>query len=254
MDQEDEHGIHSPQALNIDPELFISFPMPQSFSAKSALSEIRSSFQLTANPELAPAMKAYMKQIADYFGIPAPQRRIIQKEIISHWKFVPLPELSPLLELLLAQPERELHYLAMEWLYQRKKEYKPDTIQLIEHFLTTTSWWDTVDFIAARILGTWAEKYPKEAKPIIRKYIKSPNFWLNRSAMLHQLFYRDKTDKDLLEDCILPHISNKEFFLRKAIGWCLRSYAASNPEWVREFVNTHELSPLSRKEALKHLS
>ena len=47
---------------------------------------------------------------------------------------------------------------------------------------------------------------------------------------------------------------DSDFFLRKAIGWALRDYARTDPAWVRSFAETHELSPLSRREALKHLS
>jgi 3-methyladenine DNA glycosylase AlkD len=51
-----------------------------------------------------------------------------------------------------------------------------------------------------------------------------------------------------------PSIDDDEFFVRKAIGWALREYARVEPAWVIAFVDSHPLSPLSRREALKHLT
>ena len=68
-----------------------------------------------------------------------------------------------------------------------------------------------------------------------------------------QLGRRDRVDRELLADLIRPNLSDREFFIRKAIGWALREYARIDPEWVRTYAATHDLSPLSRREALKHL-
>jgi 3-methyladenine DNA glycosylase AlkD len=78
--------------------------------------------------------------------------------------------------------------------------------------------------------------------------------WLNRTTLIFQLNYKSKTDEGLLFACIEKQIDSKEFFIRKAIGWALRQYARTNPESVVVFVDAHNLSPLSRREALKHFS
>ena len=220
---------------------------------EALLREIRSIFEEAANPSAARGMMIYMKDIAPYFGIAAPARRKFQREIFDAYTSCDGQQFSDMLSMLLRQPERELHYLAMDWLYHTRQSFTAATIHLLEHFLTTKSWWDTVDFLSTRCLGAWAAMFPKEAKPIIRRYIQSDNFWLNRSAILHQLHYGANTDTALLVDCILPHAGVKEFFVQKAIGWALRHYARTNPVWVREFVNTNPLAALSRREALKHL-
>ena len=74
--------------------------------------------------------------------------------------------------------------------------------------------------------------------------------------MICQLGRRGGTDTALLADVITPNLDDREFFVRKAIGWALREYARTDPNWVRAFVRTHEdrLSPLSRREAMKHLA
>ena len=62
----------------------------------------------------------------------------------------------------------------------------------------------------------------------------------------------------LLADVLTPNIGyagEQVFFSRKAIGWALRDYAWTSPDWVRAYVADHpDLSGLSRREALKHLS
>ena len=58
----------------------------------------------------------------------------------------------------------------------------------------------------------------------------------------------------LLYDCIEPNRADREFFIRKAIGWALRAYAWVDPDEVERYCATHELSPLSRREALKNIA
>jgi len=77
--------------------------------------------------------------------------------------------------------------------------------------------------------------------------------WLNRSAILFQLGYKQKTNADFLFSECLKQSQSKEFFIQKAIGWALREYAKSNPEIVRQFVENSNLKPLSTKEALKNI-
>ena len=62
----------------------------------------------------------------------------------------------------------------------------------------------------------------------------SDNMWTNRSAILHQLKFKQETDTDLLFKIIKQHSDSKEFFIQKAIGWALREYAKTNSEVVKE--------------------
>jgi 3-methyladenine DNA glycosylase AlkD len=82
----------------------------------------------------------------------------------------------------------------------------------------------------------------------------SPVFWHQRLCILFQLGYKSKTDLVLLVQVILALNTSKEFFIQKAIGWILRQYARTNANWVCEFVEENELMPLSKREALKHIS
>jgi 3-methyladenine DNA glycosylase AlkD len=81
------------------------------------------------------------------------------------------------------------------------------------------------------------------------------SFWIRRIAMTHQLGWRRETDEARLFGYALRLAPEREFFIRKAIGWALRDYAKWAPQNVRRFVDAHEdlLSPLTVREARKHL-
>lgn len=81
------------------------------------------------------------------------------------------------------------------------------------------------------------------------------NLWVRQASVLAHLRHKDETNLGLLSETIDALAPERDFFIRKAIGWVLREYAKTDPEWVRRFVRAREgtLSGLSRREALKHL-
>ena len=83
--------------------------------------------------------------------------------------------------------------------------------------------------------------------------MSSGNIWLQRTCLLFQLSYRSETDVDLLVKLIGELNGSKEFFINKAIGWILREYSKTDAEFVINYVDSIDLAPLSRREALKWL-
>ena len=153
-----------------------------------------------------------------------------------------------------SKPQRELQYCAIEILIkQLKGNYKKEDIQLIEKLISTNSWWDSVDTIAKNILGQYLLEYPLEIENVITPFSNSENIWLNRSAILFQLGYKQKTNFELLKSECEKHKNKNDFFIRKAIGWALREYAKTNSEAVKNYVDSSDLKPLSKKEALKNI-
>jgi 3-methyladenine DNA glycosylase AlkD len=147
-----------------------------------------------------------------------------------------------------------LHYCAIEILIKNlKNNYIKDDIQLIEKLITTNSWWDSVDFLAKYLLGNYLLQFPEETDSVILKLSSSENMWLNRSAILFQLGYKEKTNFDVLKLVCEKHKMSTEFFIQKAIGWALREYAKTDPQAVRDFVSSSNLKKLSEKEALKNM-
>lgn len=217
---------------------------------------VKEKFQQNANPEYAQQMAAYMKYHFPYLGLGTPLRKTLLLDIKSQTAEPQLNELESVILELWAMEEREFQYVALYLLQKNLNKLTPKNIPFILELIPQKSWWDTVDALAGSIISGILKKHPNELIPLIEPCISSNNFWINRTAIIAQLKFHKITNTDFLTQAIVPHISNKEFFLRKAIGWSLRQYAKSNPHWVIDFVNQYEdqLSGLSKREALKHIN
>jgi 3-methyladenine DNA glycosylase AlkD len=213
--------------------------------------------QLTtaANPSQALEMKIYLRNRYSFFGVKAPERKAILKTTIDTYKSqLDRPATITIVKELYKQPQRELHYCAVE-LTSRflKKKFQKEDSAFIQELITTHSWWDTVDMIAKHHLGGYLKLFPEETTGVIQSYSDSDNLWLNRSAILFQLEYKQETDAALLFQLCLKHKDTGEFFINKAIGWALREYGKTNPKAVVDFVSSNCLSPLSEQEALRKI-
>jgi 3-methyladenine DNA glycosylase AlkD len=215
---------------------------------------LETAFAANKKPENAFAMAKYMKNNFPFFGIKTEERRRIFKEIWKQNKQEVTANARAIALELYTKPKREFQYCAIEILIKELKgNYIKEDIQLIEKLILNNSWWDSVDTIAKYILGEYLLEFPLETKNVIERFSKSDDMWLNRSAILFQLGYKQKTNPDFLFSECLKQSHSKEFFIQKAIGWALREYAKSNPEDVQEFLKTNTLKPLSKKEALKNM-
>jgi 3-methyladenine DNA glycosylase AlkD len=211
-------------------------------------------FQKNSNAVNAFHMAKYMKNHFVFFGIKTIERRKLFREIWKENKQEITVNARAIALALYAKEQRELHYCAIEIIIKELKgNYKKDDIKFIEKLITTNSWWDSVDTISKYILGQYLLEFPESIEKTIEKFSNSDNMWLNRSVILFQLGYKEKTNFDLLKSICIQHQSSSDFFIKKAIGWALREYAKSNPEEVKEFVAVNNLMTLSRKEALKNL-
>jgi 3-methyladenine DNA glycosylase AlkD len=226
---------------------------------KTYLKTLQSEFESHANPKIAAQQKAYMRNQFEYFGIKTPQRREIQKSFLSK-EFLPKKsEAFQIVKTLWQKPQRDYQHFAQELAFKYKKELEKEDIQLFEFMIINKSWWDTIDFIAPKFLNQYFKSFPKKRDFYVEKWLESENIWLQRSAILFQLKDKEKVDTHLLTSIITFLISSKtaskEFFINKAIGWILREYSKTNPNWVIDFVekNKTELSNLSKREALKCL-
>lgn len=213
-------------------------------------------FQSEANSSLAIPMKAYMKNKFEYYGIKTPHRREICKAILKECKALNRKDTLILAKKLYNQPQRELHYLALELLLQNfKNKLDKSDIEWMEWFVTNNSWWDSVDVVAPKLMAQYFKEFPAERNKKVEEWIASENIWLIRSAILFQLKYKKETDLAFLFNLILRVCHTKEFFINKSIGWILRENAKTNPRAITEFIetNTNKLSNLSIREGLKHV-
>lgn len=219
----------------------------------SYLVEIQKHFEPYADEEQGAAMAAYMKNHFRFLGIKAPLRKELLKDFITNHGKPSREDLSDIIIGLWSLPQREYQYCAMEIAQRSLAKPLPDDMLLITYMLEYKQWWDSVDFIASNLVGNTFSKLPEVRDSYFPTWVKSDDMWLNRTAILYQLKYKNQTDKDRLTAAINPHIESKEFFHQKAIGWALRQYSKFNPDWVQAFIKSNELAPLSKREASKYL-
>lgn len=209
-------------------------------------------FEENRNEERARQMSAYMRNLFPFLGIQTPKRRELSREFLKEarkkqavdWEFV---------KRCWAKEEREYQYLALDYLKRMEKWLTArDTVKLKELVLDK-SWWDTVDVID-KLIGNIALNHPKINEKLL-EWSVADNIWLRRIAINHQRGRKEKTDTQLLEKVIVNNLGQTEFFIQKAIGWALREYSKTDPEWVRRFIKKHEgkMAPLSIREASKYL-
>jgi 3-methyladenine DNA glycosylase AlkD len=214
---------------------------------------IESEFSAMANKSNAKAMEKYMKGISKYFGIKAEERKSLSRKYINNNGLPQYNEIEFIIHECWESPYREMQYFAMELLLKYKKQWPAHAIKLIEYMIVTKSWWDTVDYIASNLAGTWFMKYPSEMDKITGMWNTSDNMWLIRSSIIFQLKYKADTNTALLFSYIREHTNSKEFFIKKAIGWSLRQLSKTDADAVKIFIRSTPLQPLSLKEASKYL-
>lgn len=204
------------------------------------------------DPEKADGMARYMKNQFEFLGVQTPVRRKAIASLFREAKVSKGPIDWQLIHQLWEKNEREYPYVAIDYLKRAKKCLVADDIQTLKKLIMTKSWWDTVDILASHLVGYIVKTYP-QCESVMDEWIEDENMWVRRTAILHQLSYKEETDVEKLFSYCIRHADDKEFFIAKAIGWALREYAKTNPEAVLQFVENTPLQNLSKREALKHL-
>jgi 3-methyladenine DNA glycosylase AlkD len=210
-----------------------------------------------ADEAKAEGMKAYLLSQFEFLGLAAPVRRAAVKAI-GKVKWQSAADLFAAAELLWQKPEREYRYTAIDLLRQHSGQLSVNDLPALQALLLRESWWETVDGLSAVIADVMhaAVQQQPNAAFAMDVWLKHPSHWVRRSAMLHQLGWRLDTDTTRLFGYATQLADEKEFFIRKAIGWALRDYARWNPQAVTEFLVQHRehLSGLTVREAAKHLA
>ncbi|MFC4698435.1 DNA alkylation repair protein [Enterococcus aquimarinus] len=208
-------------------------------------------FYQAANPQKAIAMEAYMRNQFKFLGITAPERKILTRDFFKtidratiDWEFV---------QQCWEKDEREFQYLAIAYLTKVKQRLTVEDIPRLRQLIVTKSWWDTIDSLD-KLVGYVALHHPTVEATLL-DWSTDDNIWLRRVAIDHQILRKEQTNPVLLEKIICHNFGQKEFFINKAIGWSLRDYSKTNPEWVKAFIARHQdqMAPLSIREASKYI-
>ncbi|MEA2682154.1 MAG: hypothetical protein QOK05_482 [Chloroflexota bacterium] len=219
---------------------------------------IRAGLAAAADPDRAPRMQAYMKSSMPYRGVAsAGVGAVCRAAFAAH----PLAGFdswhATCLELWRGAAFREERYAAIALTGDRRyREHQgPAALPMYEEFIVDGAWWDHVDEVAVNRIGPLLLTHRGTLRPMLLTWSSVPDMWRRRASIIAQVGLKRAVDTDLLRACIDPNLADREFFIRKAIGWALRSYAWAEPVWVRSYVGENEarLSGLSRREALKNI-
>ncbi len=214
---------------------------------------IKKLFESHSNPERAIPMSKYMKDQFSFYGIAAADRKNLYKDFLKtekkqdsiDWKFI---------EQCYADNHREFQYLVYDYLLAMKKQLSFEDISSVKALVKKKSWWDTVDMLA-QVVGNIALK-DSRVDALMLAWSQEENIWVQRIAILYQLRFKEKTNTTQLVQILLNCVGTNEFFINKAIGWALREYSKTNPDWVRDFLEKYreQMANLSIREASKYLS
>lgn len=206
-----------------------------------------------SDPELARQMESYMRNKFKFYGLKTPERRKSYLDLIKlekankkiDWKF---------LDQAWADDHREAQYFVCDYLIALEKYLKFEDIDHIFNYVKSKQWWDTIDSLIKPIgnIGLRDDR----VNDLMLAWSKDDDFWVRRVAIEHQLLRKEKMNVELLNAILENNLGSSEFFINKAIGWALRDYSKTNPDWVKNFINKHhtEMATLSIKEGSKYLS
>lgn len=199
-----------------------------------------------------------MKSEMPFLGVPKPERTRALRPVLAAWRPDDRATWEATIRCLYDEAGfREERYAALALLAARQGTpwRDPGIVPLVEHLVTEGAWWDLVDETAGSTVSPVHRAFPVELGAVVRGWAVHDDLWLRRTAVLSQLGWGADTDRALLTEVIEANAERPEFWLRKAIGWALREVSHRDPDWVRAFLAQHgdTLSPLSRREAAKHL-
>lgn len=214
--------------------------------------KIKGLFEKNRDEEKAEKMGAYMRNLFPFYGIATSKRRSFYKDLLKNekkskqidWDF---------LDKCWEDEYREFQYVVIDYLATMQKYLTFDDVSHIKKYIKTKQWWDTIDGLD-RIVGDIVF-VDERINKLMLEWSTNEDFWMRRVAIDHQLCRKDKTNIELLEQILVNNLGCTEFFINKAIGWSLRDYSKTNPEWVKSFIEKYRdgMDKLSIKEGSKYI-
>jgi len=224
-------------------------------SVAKASEYARRALEEQADPEKAKAMQSYMKTDMPFYGVQKKSMVPILRQITRDFPPQSQEEYERLVRGLWELPHREEKHLALGVAVRNKAFITSESIGLYKQLIVEGHWWDLVDDVATHMIRPLVIGFPSETWPAVDTWIDDDDMWLRRTAIICQVGAKESTDPDRLFDFCQRRMHEKEFFIRKAIGWALREYAKTDGPAVAAFATTHResLSGLSYREATKHI-
>lgn len=223
-------------------------------STSGTADRIRDALAAVADPDRAGPMQAYMKSEMPLLGVLKPARTEALRPILADLPADREVWLATAASLWEQAQFREERYAALAVLRDRRCRglWASTDLPVLHHLITTGAWWDLVDETAVFLLGPLRRRWRWNVRP----WAIADDMWLRRAAIICQVGAKQETDAVLLAEVLTPNVGDRRFFVAKAIGWALRDYARTDPQWVRGFLAEHgeRMAPLSVREAGRHLA
>ncbi|UCD76000.1 MAG: DNA alkylation repair protein [Phycisphaerales bacterium] len=216
---------------------------------------IQTRFRRHADPARAQWTKAYLKTDMPAYGLRKEHREVIHREFQERFEITSRAQYRRAIETFWSMSHREHKHFAI-WLACTWDKYITiASVPLYERMIRQGAWWDLVDGLAIDAVGLVVLNEPEKMNAKTERWIDDPHLWIRRTAIICRIGHKDRTDRRILFNHCLRRAHEKEFFIRKAIGWALRADAKTAPDAVRKFLiaNRDKLSGLSLREAGKHL-
>jgi alkylated DNA nucleotide flippase Atl1/3-methyladenine DNA glycosylase AlkD len=230
--------------------------VPKKRSHAAEVRAIAATLRPLGTPERAEGCKLYLKSDLQFLGVATPPLRTAARDWLRERPDLDRPVLVAVVEALWKQPVHELRAFGIELLSARRALLQSEDLDLLEDLLRRSRSWAYVDTLAIQIVGTLVERDAR-LNARLDRWAKDGDFWIRRSALLALLLPLRRGEGDWprfvrYADTLLHE---KEFFIRKAIGWVLREVAKKHPERVRTFLREREgkVSGVTRREAERYL-
>jgi 3-methyladenine DNA glycosylase AlkD len=219
--------------------------------------EIDGALRAARNPERAAKERAYLKSQLVHYGASVPVIRSVAKRAATRHPDLGHDEVIDLVNALWVEPVHERRVAAVELLDLYVDRLRTDDADLLERLLRESRTWALVDGLAASVVGPLAERYD-EMGAVLDRWARDDDFWIRRSALLAHLVALRRGDGDFARFARYADemLDDREFFIRKAIGWVLRDTARKRPDVVYDWLllRASRASSLTIREAIKPMS
>jgi 3-methyladenine DNA glycosylase AlkD len=227
------------------------------FDPAGELRAARAALAAQGSPERAAGAKAYLKSELEFLGVDAAGLRATAREIVDRHPELDHDQLTALVRALWEEPVFELKALGVALLERRPGLLGADDLGLIEELLKRCGTWALVDWICTKVAAPVVLRAPAAAK-VLERWSRDDDFWLRRASLLAQLpeLRAGRGDFALFARFASDMVEEREFFIRKAIGWVLRDVSRKRPELAFAFLAAHidRVSGLTLREGSKHLT
>jgi 3-methyladenine DNA glycosylase AlkD len=223
----------------------------------SAVRELTAKLRRHASAERAAQEKRYLKSELDFLGVAMPDIRREAKAFVRAHGAIARETLFALTDALWKTRLHELRSTAVAILELQHAQLSAADLPWLLALIRDAKTWALVDWLATKVFGPIVAREPR-AKKQLDRWARDEDFWVRRTALLslHDELLAGRGDFAHFARLATPMLGEREFFIRKAIGWVLRSTAKRTPERTHAYVAEHAqaMSGLTFKEATRNLT